>query len=77
MKIYVDGRPINDKIIKRALMDAYAKHIAHGEYPFVVLMLNTQPGVVDANIHPSKSEVKFLDSQKIYQLVNDSVKQAL
>ena len=73
----MDGRPINDKIIRRALMDAYARQIVPGEYPFAVLMLTTEPGVVDVNVHPRKSEVKFVDSQKIYQLVNNSVKQTL
>lgn len=74
IKIYVDGRPVQDKIIKKALMDAYIMHIAPNEYPFAVLMLNTQPGIVDVNVEPTKSEVKFTDPQKIYQLVYETVK---
>jgi len=68
---------VQDKIIKRALMDAYARQITPGEYPFAVLMLNTQPGIVDVNVHPRKSEVKFVDSQKIYQIVYSTISRVL
>ena len=73
IKIYINGRPVQDKIIKRALMDAYARQITPNEYPFAVLMLNTQPGVVDVNVNTEKSEIKFSDPQKIYQIVYDAI----
>lgn len=58
-------------------MDAYARQITPGEYPFAVLMVTTQPGVVDVNVHPRKSEVKFVDGQKIYRMVYEAVQQTL
>lgn len=58
-------------------MDAYSRQITPGEYPFAVLMLETQPGVVDVNVHPRKSEVKFVDSQKIYQIVYSTISRVL
>jgi len=64
---------VQDKIIKRALIDAYARQITPNEYPFAVLMLNTQPGVVDVNVNTEKSEIKFSDPQKIYQIVYDAI----
>lgn len=77
IKIYVNSRPVQDKIIYKALMDAYARQITPGEYPLIVLMLNIKPDLVDVNVHPSKLQVKFLDSQKIYQIVYDTVYRCL
>jgi DNA mismatch repair protein MutL len=58
-------------------MDAYFRQITPGEYPLIVLMLNIKPDLVDVNVHPSKLQVKFLDSQKIYQIVYDTVYKCL
>lgn len=77
IKIYVNGRPIQDKIIKKALIDAYARQITPGEYPFVVLMLEINPTMVDVNVHPSKLQVKFTDSKLIYQVVFDTISTTL
>jgi len=77
IKIYVNSRPVQDKIIYKALMDAYFRQITPGEYPLIVLMLNIKPDLVDVNVHPSKLQVKFLDSQKIYQIVYDTVYKCL
>ncbi|HCB51556.1 TPA: hypothetical protein DEP21_03205 [Patescibacteria group bacterium] len=77
MKLYVNSRPVNDKIMKRALMDAYARQISPGEYPFAVLMLEVKPSIVDVNVHPRKLEVKFIDSNRIFQIVLESVKKTL
>jgi len=58
-------------------LDAYSRQITPGEYPFAVLMIKTEPGIVDVNVHPRKSEVKFVDSNRIYQIVNSNVKKTL
>jgi len=73
IKIYVNSRPVQDKIVYKAIMDAYRRQITPWEYPLVVLMIDIDPTKVDVNVHPSKSQVKFLDSQKIYQTVYNSV----
>lgn len=77
IKIYVNGRPVNDKIIKKALLDAYTRQITPGEYPFAVLLLQIKPSLVDVNVHPKKLEVKFIDSHKIFNIVHESVKKTL
>ncbi|HRU50479.1 MAG TPA: DNA mismatch repair endonuclease MutL [Candidatus Absconditabacterales bacterium] len=77
IKIYVNSRPIQDKIIYKAIMDAYNRQISPGEFPFVVLKLDIKPELIDVNVHPSKMQVKFVDSQKIYQLVYTSVYKCL
>ncbi len=77
IKIYVNSRPIQDKIIYKAIMDAYNRQISPWEFPFVVLKLDIKPELIDVNVHPSKLQVKFVDSQKIYQLVYNSVYKCL
>lgn len=77
IKIYVNGRPIQDKIIKKALMDAYSRQITPGEYPFAIIMLDVDPKYVDVNVHPSKLQVKFADSQQIFQLVYSAISETL
>lgn len=77
IKIYVNWRPIQDKIIKKALMDAYSRQITPWEYPFAILMLDVDPKIVDVNVHPSKLQVKFSNSQEIFQLVYSTISEAL
>jgi DNA mismatch repair protein MutL len=77
VKIYVNGRPVVDKIIKKALLDSYNRQISPGEYPFAVLMLTVKPSFVDVNVHPKKLEVKFLDPNSVFSLVQESVKKTL
>lgn len=67
--MYVNTRPIQDKIIKKALMDAYHRQIAPGEYPFAFVNIQSAPGMVDVNVHPRKLEVKFIDPGKIYDVM--------
>ena len=77
IKIYVNWRPVQDKIIKKALMDAYSRQITPWEYPFAILMLDIDPKIVDVNVHPSKLQVKFADSQAIFQLVYNTISETL
>lgn len=77
IKIYVNSRPIQDKIIRKALLDAYLRQLAPGEYPMAILMLEMDPSEVDVNVHPAKLQVKFADSQKIYQLVYQTITELL
>ena len=58
-------------------MDAYARQITPGEFPLVVLFLQIAPELVDVNVHPAKLQVKFQDSQMIFQLVHDTVAETL
>ena len=77
IKIYVNERPIQDKIVRKALMDAYARQITPGEYPLAILMFKIEPSEVDVNVHPAKLQVKFADSQMIYQVVYQTISELL
>ena len=77
IKIYVNNRPVEDKIIKKAIMDSYARQITPWEYPLVVLFVQVPADEVDVNVHPSKLQVKFMDSQYVFKSVVAAISQVL
>ncbi len=77
IKIFVNQRPIHDKIIRRALLDAYKRQISPWEYPFVLLLLEVKPDAVDVNVHPRKSEVKFIHAKDLYQIIFSNIQKGL
>ena len=77
IKTFINSRPVKDKIIQKAVMQAYSRWLEPGLYPFVILFINIKPDLVDVNIHPRKEEVKFLDPGSIYNLILNTVKSTI
>jgi len=77
IKIFINSRPVKDKIIQKAVMQAYSRWLEPGLYPCVILFFNIKPDLVDVNIHPRKEEVKFLDPGSIYNLILNTVKNTI
>jgi DNA mismatch repair protein MutL len=75
--IFLNNRPIIDKLISKAVYDAYLGLIPKGLYPIFFLFLTIDPSKVDVNVHPRKSEVRFSDGQSIYQAVKQAAKGSL
>ncbi|HVU64464.1 MAG TPA: DNA mismatch repair endonuclease MutL, partial [Phycisphaerales bacterium] len=75
--VFLNGRPIRDKTIQHALREAYRGLIEPGRYPTCVLMIEMDPGAVDVNVHPAKTEVRFRDQSMVHQAVLRSVRDAL
>lgn len=73
MKIFVNKRPVQDKIVKRSLLEAYERQIAPSNYPLAVLFMEISPNLVDVNVHPRKTEVRFLDPNSVFNFVRQSV----
>lgn len=77
MWFFVQGRWIQDRSITAAVMEAYRNLLMHGEYPAVALRLEVSPEDVDVNVHPTKAQVKFRDSQAVFRLVCRTIRAAL
>ena len=76
-KIYVNGRPIQDRAIQKAIMDGYRRQIHHGEYPLAIISIDIASHLVDVNVHPRKIQVKFIDPGTVFTIVRDTITQWL
>ena len=75
--VFLNGRPVEDSAISRALRDGYRGAIVEGSHPAAWLWLDMDPGLVDVNVHPAKKEVRFHRPHEIRALVAEAVEQAL
>lgn len=75
--VYVQNRWVNDKTIQAAVMESYRNLLMHGEFPIAVVKILAPTGDVDVNIHPTKSQVKFLEQSRIFKLVHYTLRRDL
>lgn len=75
--LFVNGRPVKDKLINGAVRAAYQGLLSSDRYPVVVLFLTLPYKEVDVNVHPAKTEVRFMDSGKIRNLIVGTLKNSL
>lgn len=74
---YVNGRPVQDKLILSALRAAYADTIPRGRYPVAVIAISIDPNLVDINVHPAKADVRFRDPGLLRGLIIGAIREAL
>ncbi|MDQ0454990.1 DNA mismatch repair endonuclease MutL [Rhizobium paknamense] len=74
---FVNGRPVQDKLILSAIRGAYAETVPQGRYPVAVLSLTLDPAYVDVNVHPAKSDVRFRDPSLVRGLIVGAIREAL
>jgi len=74
---YVNQRFIKDRIIYKAVLEAYRRILPSHEFPMVILSVALPPSAVDVNVHPTKAEVKFQDPDRVYRAVLAAVRMVL
>ena len=74
---YVNGRPVWDRLLNRAILMAYESLLPRGRFPVVVCFLELPGDLVDVNVHPTKREVRFRHSRQVMDGVRDAVGEAL
>ena len=75
--LFVNGRPVKDKLLIGAVKAAYGDLIPRGRSPLLALFVDVAPGDVDVNVHPTKAEVRFRDAGRVRALLIGALRQAL
>ena len=74
---YINDRFVKDKMMSKAIEDAFDQALSIGKFPFAVINVSINPSEVDVNVHPAKLEVKFQDESAIYSVIYHGVRNAV
>ena len=77
MNIIVNGRIIKNYDINKAINDAYYNYKPDKKFPIVVINIETDPTIIDVNIHPTKQDIKIAKYNDLYSLIVDTIEKAL
>jgi len=69
LSVLVNGRPVRDRMLARAVAQAYGSVLEGGRYPLGIVWVDVPPDLVDVNVHPQKAEVRFSDARAVFDAV--------
>lgn len=75
--LFVNGRRVRDRVIQHALFEGYHGRLMKGQFPVAVIFITLPFDQVDVNVHPTKHEIRFVDSRRVHNAVRDTVTSAL
>jgi len=75
--LYVNGRMVRDKVLTHAIRFAYRDLIPSSSFPVVLLFVELDPALIDVNVHPTKVEIRFRQSQTVHSAILNSIEKAL
>jgi DNA mismatch repair protein MutL len=75
--LFVNGRPIKDKKLSFAIVESYRGLIMPRDYPVAFLNIAVDPAMVDVNVHPAKTEVRFRDPDALFGLILRTIREAI
>ncbi|MFZ2445582.1 MAG: DNA mismatch repair endonuclease MutL [Syntrophobacteraceae bacterium] len=75
--LFVNGRPVWDRLLQRTVLTAYEALIPRGKYPVALLFIELPPSGVDVNVHPAKREVRFKNPGEVLPVVREALMSAL
>ncbi len=75
--LFVNGRPVRDKLLIGVIRGAYADYLSRDRHPVVALFVTLPPREVDVNVHPAKTEVRFRDNTLVRALLMHALKEGL
>jgi DNA mismatch repair protein MutL len=73
----VNSRAVRDRVLQQALLMPFRQALLPGQFPAVALFVQINPAALDVNVHPTKTEVRFLDSRKVFQTIESLAKSML
>jgi DNA mismatch repair protein MutL len=71
--VFVNRRPVQDRVLAHAVHEAYGNTMPRGRHPWLFLLLDCPPALVDVNVHPQKSEVRYREPSRINDLARDAL----
>ncbi len=75
--LFVNRRPVRNATVFHAVADGYGSFLPKGRYPTFVLFVDIDPDRIDVNVHPTKKEIRFADTEAVHRLVRHAVRHAL
>lgn len=75
--VFVNRRPVHDRVLAHAVRDAYGNTVPKGHHPALVLFVDVDPETIDVNVHPQKSEIRFRRAHEVHDVLRDGLHAAL
>ncbi|OGF63061.1 MAG: hypothetical protein A2Y62_02415 [Candidatus Fischerbacteria bacterium RBG_13_37_8] len=74
---FVNKRYVRDRLLMGAFLDSYKPFLKKDAFPFIIAFIDLPPDLLDVNVHPTKTEIRFYNPNWLYNVIKDSINEAL